>query len=365
MLLLPVLGLSLNACPGVDPDALKSSSGNFIMGFDASYVTRVEDKGGVYKDANGTPGDIFKILSSYQGVDYIRLRVWNNPTEGYDNKRDVLKLAKRTHQAGMKILLDFHYSDSWADPSKQNKPAAWANMNPAQLNQAVYDYSADVAGALIAQGTPPDVVQIGNEITSGMLWPEGRVGTAPEHWDQLAQLINSGIAGVKSTGSKAKIMIHINKGGKDNVQGRWFFDHLTARGVKFDLIGLSYYSWWNGQLDVPASNIRDLIACYKKPVIIVETSYPFTLRWNDRTNNVIGQAGQLYPGYEATAQGQKDFFQALVRAVKSAGGAGLFYWGGEWMAPQPQDQNGSKWENLALFDFNGKALPALEVYRNH
>ena len=351
--------------------ATHKSHPDWVMGFDASYVTRVEDKGGVYNYADGTPGDVFEILGSYDGVDYIRLRVWNDPVEGYANKEDVLMLAQRAHDAGMEILLDFHYSDFWADPGQQNKPADWEDKNFGQLKRAVRHYTAEVVGDLMAQGTPPAIVQIGNEVTHGMLWPDGHIemegpDATWKQWRKFALLLKAGIRGVEATGSHAKIMIHIDEGGEvDNEQGRWFFDHLTALGVRYDIIGLSYYHNWHGPLEVLDFNIRDLRARYRKPVMIVETSYMFTLGWNDWTHNPIGSEEHIYPGYPATPEGQQAFLQALVDTAKSAGASGVFYWGGEWIATSPEDVNGSAWENQALFDFDGNALPALDVFTNN
>lgn len=349
---------------------LAAPNSQWVMGFDASYVTRVEDKGGSYNYADGTTGDVFQILKSYDN-DFVRLRVWNDPAEGYANKEDVLALAQRTHDANMKILLDFHYSDFWADPGQQNIPSAWVGMDVDQLSQAVHDYTAEVVSDLIAQGTPPDMVQVGNEITHGMLWPIGHVemegaNNSPQQWSQFAQLLKAGINGVKSTGSTAKIMVHIDEGGEDgNAQGRWFYDNLMAQGVRFDIIGLSYYHIWHGQLDVLDYNIRDLRARYRKPVMIVETSYMFTLGWNDWTHNPIGAEEHLYPGFDPSPEGQRAFLQAVIETARDAGALGVFYWGGEWIATSPQDTNGSAWENQALFDFEGNALPALEMFKEY
>lgn len=342
----------------------------FAKGFDASYVKRVEDKGGVYKTAEGETKDVFKILAA-NGVNYVRFRLWNNPAEGYCSKADVLALAKRARAAGLKIMLDFHYSDFWADPSKQNKPAAWEGLAFAQLNQAVYAYTYDVVKSMNEQHTPPDIVEIGNEITHGMLWPDGHVFMndptydTPTQWSNLASLVNSGIRGVRAAHSRAKIMIHIASG--DNAEMRWFFDHLLAHGIDFDILGLSYYHNWHGTFDQFSANLSDMATRYGKPIIIAETAYPFTLGWNDWTNNNIGLESQLAPGYPATPEGQTAFLQAVVdmaKAIPNGRGVGVFYWGGEWIATSPQDTNGSSWENQTLFDFNSVALPAFKVFKH-
>lgn len=342
----------------------------FAKGFDASYVSRVEDKGGVYKTANDQTKDVFMILAA-NGVTHVRFRLWNNPAAGYCNKADVLALALRAKAAHLKIMIDFHYSDGWADPSQQTKPAAWESLSPSQLNQAVYDYTYDVVNSMIQQGTPPDLVEVGNEITHGMLWPDGHVimGDAtydtPAQWSSLATLVKSGIAGVKATGSKAAILIHVASG--DNAEMRWFFDNLIANGVSFDILGLSYYHNWHGTMSEFSANLSDMATRYHKPILIAETSYPFTLGWNDWTNNVIGLENQLSPDYAANVAGQTAFLQDVVnmaKAIPNGKGLGVFYWGGEWISTSPEDTDGSAWENQALFGFDSKALSTFNVFKN-
>jgi arabinogalactan endo-1,4-beta-galactosidase len=354
--------------PTVSPTA--SPSEDFMKGFDASYVTRVEDKGGVYKTSNGKIQDVFTILAN-SGINYIRLRVWVNPSEGYCNKADVLSLALRAKNAGLKLLIDFHYSDYWADPGQQTKPAAWNSYSAAQLNQAVYDYTYDVIAALNAQGTPADMVQVGNEITHGMLWPEGKVlqGDATydtsAQWDNLAAMLNSGINAVNSAAPDALIMVHIASG--DLSEMHWFYDNLIAKGVSFDIVGLSYYHNWHGTISDLSVNLNDIAARYGKPIVVTETSYPFTLGWNDWTNNIIGLEEQLLSGYPATVSGQTAFVQAVVDTVQSVPdgqGIGVFYWGGEWIATSSEDTDGSTWENQALFSFQSKALSTFSVFTN-
>jgi arabinogalactan endo-1,4-beta-galactosidase len=335
----------------------------FIMGFDASYVTRCENKGVVWKNSDGTATDIFPILKSY-GVDCIRLRVWVNPPEGYCNKADVLALALRAKKAGItQFYLTFHLSDSWADPARQTKPAAWDNTL-SNLNTAVYDHTRDVVGAMIAQGTPPTYVSIGNEIDSGMLWNVGNVCKGSP-WSNLAQLINSGRSGVKSTGSTAKIVLHISWGSTNDATGRWWFDNIKVQGVQYDVIAISYYPYWHGSLSTLFKNIVDLRTRYGKEVIVAEFAYPWTLDWGDYTDNMIGSS-ELTPGYPATPAGQSAFFQDVVTTAKKAGATGVLYWGGEWVAgSNTRDKGGSPWENQALFDLSWKALPAMNVFTKH
>lgn len=343
---------------------------HFAKGFDASYVKRVEDKGGVYRNAQGQVEDIFKILAE-NGVTYVRFRLWNNPPAGYCSEADVLALSQRARAAGLKIMLDFHYSDGWADPGQQTKPAAWSSLSFGDLNRTVFEFSRQVVRDMNRQGTPPDIVEVGNEITHGMLWPDGHVimgdptYDTPAQWAQFTTLLKSAIAGVKAGRSDARIMIHIASG--DDTELRWFFDNLKANHVHFDVMGLSYYYLWHGTISQMSANLADMATRYEKPIIIAETAYPFTLGWNDWTNNIIGLQSQLDPDYPATFDGQTGFLQAVVdmdKAIPHHLGAGVFYWGGEWIATSPQDPDGSTWENQALFDFNSTAVPAFSVFQN-
>jgi arabinogalactan endo-1,4-beta-galactosidase len=361
--------LAAPAPPAIPAASYTPSSTPFkwIRGVDASYVTRVERRGGRYYGADGSPGEFFQILRQ-NGINTVRLRLWRDPPEGDCSLTDVLVLAQRARQAGLALLLDLHYSDTWADPGHQAKPAAWQGLSYAELETAVYTYTRQSVSSLMQQNTPPDLIQLGNEIIGGMLWDEGRVLPAayntPVQWDQLAGLLQAGVRGLRDAGSTARIIIHIDRGG-DNPGARWFFDRLTARGVPFDIIGLSYYSYWHGTLDQLQANLNDLAGRYGKDVMVVETAYPFTLGWNDWTDNVIGLPDQLAPGYPASQAGQQDFVLAVntrVRAVPGGRGAGVFYWGGEWISTAITDTHGSPWENQALFGFDGRAVPALVAH---
>jgi beta-galactosidase len=209
------------------------------------------------------------------GFNYIRLRIFNDPARdsGYSPKRGFCDLehtkqmAKRVKDAGMKLLLDFHYSDYWADPGKQYKPAAWRNLLFEELKKALYDYTKKVIQELKDQGTTPDMVQIGNEINHGLVWPEGNVSNV----DSMAQLIAAGVAGVKTVDPSIVIMLHIALGGQ-NDESVFFINQVLARKVHFDVIGLSYYPKWHGTLDDLRDNMNDLLRRYNKDLIVVEYS---------------------------------------------------------------------------------------------
>lgn len=337
----------------------------FIMGADISFIPQIEDLGGVYK-GDGIPRDPIQIFKEY-GINYMRLKLWHTPDENYNNLEKILYMAARIKDKQLRFLLNFHYSDTWADPGKQYKPAAWEGLSFETLKDSVYQYTKKVLRALYDQQTLPDMVQIGNEITPGMLWNEGRVGGAfdtPQQWQNLGELISAGIRGVRESctaGDSVRIMIHLDRGG-DNGTCRWFFDNLLAQDVEFDFIGLSFYPWWHGTLSQVAANLNDLASRYDKDLVIVETAYPWTLQWFDAVNNIVGSSSDLHSGYPATIEGQKDFLRDLiqiVRTVQGQRGTGLFYWAPEYISVQPI---GSPWENNALFDFEGNVLSSMDVF---
>ncbi len=334
-------------------------------GADVSFVPQVENGGGVYTEG-GEEGDPLEILAAH-GVNLIRLRLWHTPVDGWCDLDHTLAMAQRAHDAGQSILLDFHYSDTWADPGQQNKPTAWAALPFATLVDSVHARTRDVMLAMIAQDTPPVMVQVGNEITPGMLWDDGRIGgvfNTPDQWAKLSQLLDAAIDGTEDAFSpdpRPLIMIHSDRGG-DNGGCRWFFGNVIAQGVDFDIIGLSYYPWWHGTLDDLEANMDDLAVHFGKDMIVVETAYPWTLGWFDDTHNPIGLPEHLLPGYPDTPAGQQAFLDAvfaIVSDVPGDRGRGVVYWAPEWII---SPGFGSSWENLALFDETGEALPGLEAF---
>ncbi len=340
-----------------------------ILGADISSLKKSEDLGGIYKDVSGTPTDALQILKD-QGLNYARLRVWVNPADGYHDKDEILEMAVRLKKLGIKLLVDFHYSDNWADPGKQIKPAAWEEYDFDQLKKALYDHTFDVCKNLVAQGTPPDMVQVGNEINAGMLWPDGHTYDPP-NWDNLAQLLTAGHDAVKACSSETQVMLHIAEGG-DNDLARWWFDNITHRDVPFDVIGISYYAYWHGSLAELQYNLNDISTRYDKDVVVVETAYAFTDRDDDNYPNIVDQTLAV-PQYSLTPEGQRDMLRnvmSVVRAVEDGHGLGVFYWDATWTAVKGNGWDntdlatGNAWENQALFDFDGKVLPALAEYLN-
>jgi beta-galactosidase len=254
-------------------EAAKPREATKMVGADISFLPQLEDRGIKFSD-NGVQKDAIQILKDH-GFNYIRLRIFNDPArdsgyspgKGFCDLEQTKKMAKRIKDAGMKLLLDFHYSDYWADPGKQYKPAAWRGLAFPELKKALYDYTRQVMRELKDQGTTPDMVQVGNEINHGIVWPEGNVG----NFDQLAQLVNAGTSAVKSVDPDVVMMLHVALGGQ-NHESVFFIDNMIARGVHFDVIGESYYPKWHGTLADLANNLTDLIRRYNKDVIVVEYS---------------------------------------------------------------------------------------------
>jgi arabinogalactan endo-1,4-beta-galactosidase len=334
-----------------------------IRGADVSSLAKSEALGGVYRDARGRQRDPLRIMAN-AGLSHIRLKVWVHPADGYNTKAQVLATARRAKAAGLRLLVDFHYSDTWADPGKQVKPAAWAALPPAELARAVHDHTFDVLDALREQGTTADMVQIGNEINGGLLWPDG----SNDDWAGTAALLKAGYDAVKAVSPRTGVVLHLANGG-DNGLYRWWFDNAAAHGIRYDVIGLSYYPYWHGTLDAFRANLNDVAARYGKPVVVVETGYPFTTADDDGWENLI-LSPEPYPGYPATPEGQAAMLREvaeIVGDVPGGRGLGVFTWEATWTGVpgngwDPADPaSGNAWENQALFGFDDRELPAMSA----
>jgi arabinogalactan endo-1,4-beta-galactosidase len=337
------------------------TGGSSIMqGADVSTLQRAADLGTRFSYADGTQGDPLDILKSV-GVNYARLRIWNNPRSGYNNKDKVLQYARTVKAKGLKLMVDFHYSDTWADPGKQFKPAAWASHGISQLQTDVYNYTYDVCNSLKAQGTTPDSVQIGNEINTGMLWEDGRV--VNNNFTNLGLLLKAGYNATKACNSGTQVIIHT---ARVESGARWFYDGIRAQGVQWDITALSYYCMWHGSMSNMASVVSDMRSRYGKPVIIAETAYPYTTANADGTANVVTSGCS---GYAVSQAGQQANFAAVQNTARNAGAIGIFYWEPTWYAvpgngwnPADINNSGNEWDNMAVFDRNGRLNPNIRWF---
>ncbi|MCB0496808.1 MAG: glycosyl hydrolase 53 family protein [Cyclobacteriaceae bacterium] len=334
-------------------------------GADLSYVNEMEDCGATYKDASGTVKDPYQIFSE-AGTNLVRLRLWHNPTwTNYSNYEDVKKSIVRAKGQGMKVLLDFHLSDDWADPGKQEIPAAWLNVidDKEVLGDSLYNYVHKTLKDLSDSDLLPDIVQVGNEINP-MILQHGDLKW-PIDWSRNSYLLNKGIKAVRDisteTGVEVEVMLHIAQ--PEN--GLWWFDQATKNGVTdFDWIGLSYYPVWSEYtLETISTPLSTLVNTYKKRLMIVETAYPFTLTNADDADNILG-SDALLDGYPATQQGQLDYLTTLGKIVYAVGGEGVVYWEPAWVSTGCSTRwgTGSHWDNATLFDNEDKATLGMQFY---
>jgi len=340
----------------------------FIHGMDVSFLDEIEAAGGAFYE-DGSAADCLDILQA-NGVNSIRLRIWNEPPRNFCNLERTIPMARRIKEKGLHFLLDFHYSDMWADPGKQFKPKAWESLDPDGLRQAVYDYTKQVMTALSDANALPDMVQIGNEITPGMLWPTGKVDAefdTDEQWETFASLVKAGIRAAKEVHPDVNVMIHIDRGG-DNGASVAFYDRFAALGVAFDTIGLSYYPWWHGMLEDLRVNLHDLAARYGKAIVVVETAYPWTTEPASGQSFIVQADTPLQTSHPATVEGQAAYLRellALIRSVPQGLGAGFHWWEPCWIPAKDDWSVGhaNNWSNLTLFDFRGNKLRSLEVLK--
>lgn len=337
----------------------------FYKGMDLSFQPEIIDWNTKYFDDENNEIELLSFLKS-KGVNLIRLKLWHSPDTNYNNLNSVINYAKLVKQNGMNLLLDFHYSDTWADPGKQFIPQAWEALEFSQVNDSIYEYTKHVIELMKSKNVMPDLVQIGNETNSGMLWDYGKVGEGfNDNWPNYTTLIKSAINGIKDIEGATDIKIILHFAGYEGAE--WFFDNITSRGVDYDIIGLSFYSIWHGNsLNSLKIELNSIASKYQKKIMIVETAYPFTLEWNDNTSNFWGDQNQLISDFPATPAGQKAFMielNSVIKSINNNRGIGYCYWAPDWIAFKGQEAtNGSVWENAAVFDFDSKALPITEAF---
>jgi len=329
-----------NSSQTLDPIPTPTPTYTFAKGADVSWLPQMEATGFQFYDIDGTEKNGLQLLKD-RGMNTIRLRVFVNPSNdrinGHCSKDETVAMALRAKNLGMRVMIDFHYSDSWADPSQQNKPVAWASHSFTTLLNDVYNHTFEVLSALKTAGVTPEWVQIGNEIPSGMLWPEGN----STNFGQLAQLLNNGYDATKAIDSSIKVIIHIDQG-NNNSRFRWFFDNARTYNVKYDVIGLSYYPYWlnsdyTTSITDLQNNLNDMVYRYNKEVMVVEVGGDYTL-----------------------VQNTKALLTATINAVRNVPnqkGLGVIYW-------EPEGEKTWSGYQLNSWQSNGKPSTALDAFRN-
>lgn len=380
---------------GVFVQPIADISDDFIRGMDASAVLAVENSGAKYYGFDGEEQDVFKTLAE-AGVNYIRLRVWNDPYDengngyggGNNDVATAIELGKRATQYGMKVCIDFHYSDFWADPAKQYVPKAWKGMNLEQKSDALYDFTVTSLTDILNAGVDVCMVQVGNEINKGM--------SGETFMSSVAELLKAGSSAVrevsKAAGKDIQVAVHYTDIDKQGEVAKITAD-LDKYGVDYDIFAMSYYSFWHGSMENMQEMAEYVQDTYGKKVVIAETSYCYTTEDGDGSGNSVSGDGDLVDGYDATVQGQADMLRDICAAADEADIMGVFYWEGTWIPVGPADADnssiwekygsgwassysgsydpkdagkyygGCSWDNQAMFDFTGHPLDSLKVFR--
>lgn len=370
--------LPFTALAAVQVNPIENLSTDFIKGADVSIMPELERNGTKFYD-NGIEQDGLTILKNH-GVNWIRVRIWNNPYVvgpegvggGNTDEAKAIEMAKRAKALGMKVLVDFHYSDFWVDPGQQKKPDAWKNDSSDKLVDDVYAYTAKVMQDFNAQGVTPDMVQVGNELNNGMLWPEAQLTEDnPNGYKFLAKLLNAGLQAVHDNDKDNKVKTMIHLAGVDVNLYHTFFDNLIVKNKvnDFDIIGMSFYPFWHGTMDDLKNTMNDVSAKYNKDVIAVETAFGYTLEDADFEKNNFGTNEEKVSGYKATVQGQATGLRdvmATVASVNDNRGLGIFYWAPDWVINEKvgwkSNGGGNGWDNLTLFDTKGNVLESMDTF---
>lgn len=369
---------------------MKNTIPQFLKGADLSTLPEVEAHGGKFYD-KGIEKDPLIILKEHD-FNSVRLRLWNHPYSkdgkpygaGNNDLDTTMKLIKRCKKSGFHILLDFQYSDFWADPGKQFKPKAWQSHGVEELKEDVYNYTKEVLCKLKEEDSFPDFIQVGNELSNGLLWPEGKV----PNYDNIAAFVNAGIRGVRAIDTKVPIMIHLDNGGNQALYKEWF-DEFLKRGEDFQVIGLSYYPFWHGTLQMLYDNMQQLVARYGKELIVAEVSMGFTMedyaiyeklepsqRKGYATKPSLVEKLEHPMTKEGQSQFMRDFFQTIQKVDQKAV-KGFYYWEPAWIPVEGsgwateesleyiKDPGpcGNEWANQALFDYDGNVNEAMEVIK--
>ncbi len=341
----------------------------FVMGGDLSFVNQIEDSGGVYRDSQKIK-DSYRLLKD-RGMNCVRVRLWHTPTwtaktndKGnlYSDLKDVSRSIRRAKALGMAVNLCIHYSDTWADPQGQKTPAAWEKLDYATLKDSMYNYTFAVLKYLEKQNLTPEMIQIGNEVTPGMLFPKGQV--VNNNWQPFCDLLKSGIKAVrdfsKTSSLKPQIILHVAQ----FQHADWWADGVINKGgvTDFDILGISHYYKWStvNSMATIGERVKALKTKYNKKVMIVETAFSWTNKGGDNYNNFMSSDTPV-DSYMISEAGQQLYLKDLTQQLISNGGSGIMYWEPAWITSPMRDLwgTGSSWENNALFDFQGNALPGM------
>ena len=360
LLQLPLVG-------GLLPNGFSAEAATILRnGIDISWLPIFEDAGGKYYNSSGKVTEAFALMKA-NGVSVVRIRVFVNPSYRNGRLSDALNLAQRAKNAGIDVCLDLHFSDDWADPGKQNIPASWSNSNVQLLASQLNAYVTNTLNEFKSRNLPLAYVQLGNEITNGMLWPLGKISSNDQYqWKNLATLYNSAVAALRSTLPSAKNLLHLDAGG-DAKRIRWWLMQASQYWIRdFNVVGLSYYPQWHGPLKGLQETL-DMVAWeFNKPVVIAETAYPWTTtRFG---GDVLDPYTSTLSGYPATPSGQSAYLKKLNSIVKSLyGGNGIGVWWWEGLAGRVSSNGRVIWDsgmtNSTLVSDVDKALPALAAIK--
>lgn len=342
---------------------------DFYVGGDVSSIVEVEENGGIFYDYDGNKDDVFQILKE-NGINSIRIRIWNDPIDkngvsygsGHNDLATAIQIGKRASDLGMRVLIDFHYSDYWADPSSQTVPKNWENLTFSEKEQALYTYTRDSLQTLLDNGVNVTMVQVGNETISGL--------AGETDWSKITSLMSQGSRAVREVSKEydREILVAMHFTGYEHYD--WYASQLLAYDVDYDVFASSYYPYWHGSLDGLQKSLQNIIDTYNKKVLIVEFAYPYNFTNQDNMPNNISFGSSLEFPYTVSKNGQAECIRDIYKTATALGDdcLGLFYWEPAWKAIPDSDYIGSPWENQALFDNEGNPLPALRSFlfsKNH
>ncbi len=365
-----VMLLILVGCAAGDPESSivpqQPALEPWYLGGDVSSIIEAEENGCVFYDDESWPRDIFQILRD-SGMNSVRIRIWNDPVDengkpyanGHNDLDTALQIGQRATEAGLSVFIDFHYSDYWADPSKQEVPKAWRDMGIEEKKQALYDFTLDALTRLLEAGVDVTMVQVGNETTSGL--------AGETQWDNMTALMSAGSRAVRTAAEQydREILVAMHFTGCTGYE--WFASQLQTYEVDYDVFAASYYPYWGGTPEKQRFFLEKIIEQYGKKVLIAEFAYPY-YRYNmDGHGNGVEADAELPFAYPVSREGQQEALRDALELAASLGESclGLYYWEPTWIGYYGANGAGSPWDNQALFDRNGYPLPALKVFQEY